>query len=155
MTNIISTDSPLSQERQESLAIVVDMMIPAKGNMPSAADPLIMTAIINTLGDDNSLVVLALTTLDELSNEKYQRSFARLDPAQQAVLIEGFKSSHTELVQLIQYHTVSNYYQDDRVMRALGLEARPPHPGGYDVEPTDWSLLDPVRSREKIYRDIE
>ena len=38
-------------------------------------------------------------------------------------------------------------------MRSLGMEVRPPFPKGFQVEPGDWSLLDAVRSRPKIYRD--
>ncbi|HKT76653.1 MAG TPA: hypothetical protein VJQ78_07955 [Sphingobium sp.] len=46
------------------------------------------------------------------------------------------------------------YYRDDRVMIALGMEARPPFPKGYAVEEGDWSLLDPVRARGPIWREI-
>jgi hypothetical protein len=155
MTNIISTDNPLSEQQKEMLAIVVDMMIPAEGEMPSAADPLIMTAIIEGMGDNAYLVVQALSKLNELSSEKYKRLFAQLDSGQRDEIITAFKSSHTELVQLIQYCTASQYYLDDRVVQALGMEARSPHPGGYNVEATDWSLLDVVRGREKIYRKTE
>ena len=45
------------------------------------------------------------------------------------------------------------YYRDDRVMRSLGMEPRPPYPKGFEVEQGDWSLLDPVRARPKLYRD--
>ena len=45
------------------------------------------------------------------------------------------------------------YYRDDRVLRALGHEARPPFPKGYAVEQGDWSLVDAVRSRAPFWRD--
>ena len=45
------------------------------------------------------------------------------------------------------------YYRDDRVLIAIGHEARAPFPKGYDVEQGDWSLLDPVRRRAKFWRD--
>ena len=45
------------------------------------------------------------------------------------------------------------YYRDDRVMRSIGMELRPPFPRGFDVAPGDWSLLDPVRARGRIWRD--
>ena len=82
MTNIISTDNLLSEQQKEMLAIVVDMMIPAEGEMPSAADPLIMNAIIEGLGDNGSLVVLGLSTLEDLSGKKYGQLFARLESGQ-------------------------------------------------------------------------
>jgi hypothetical protein len=47
------------------------------------------------------------------------------------------------------------YYRDDRVMRLLGQEPRPPFPKGHVVEQGDWSLLDPVRRRPRMYRLVE
>ena len=47
------------------------------------------------------------------------------------------------------------YYRDDRVMRSLGQEARPPFPKGHVAEQGDWSLLDPVRARKPRYRRVE
>lgn len=47
------------------------------------------------------------------------------------------------------------YYRDDRVMRSIGMEVRAPYPEGYQIEEGDWSLLDPVRKRGKIYRDVD
>ena len=50
---------------------------------------------------------------------------------------------------------VQCYYRDDRVMADLQMDPRPPHPQGYAVPEGDWSLLDPVRAREKMYRPTE
>jgi hypothetical protein len=47
------------------------------------------------------------------------------------------------------------YYRDDRVMRSLGQEPRPPFPEGHVVEQGDWSLLDPVRKRSPMYRVVD
>jgi hypothetical protein len=49
--------------------------------------------------------------------------------------------------------TVTAYYQDDRVLQAIGMEARPPFPKGYEVPSGDLSLLDPVRARGRVYRE--
>ena len=45
------------------------------------------------------------------------------------------------------------YYRDDRVLASLGMEPRAPFPKGFEVEEGDWSLLDPVRARRKLWRD--
>ena len=47
----------------------------------------------------------------------------------------------------------NRYYQDDRVLRALGMGRVHLFPKGYDVASGDLSLLDPVRKRGKLYRD--
>ena len=39
------------------------------------------------------------------------------------------------------------------VLAGLGLEPRPPHPEGYEMAASDFSILDPVRKRSKLYRD--
>ncbi len=44
------------------------------------------------------------------------------------------------------------YYRDDRVVRSLGLEPRPPYPRGYVLDDGDWSLLGPVRARPPFWR---
>jgi hypothetical protein len=44
------------------------------------------------------------------------------------------------------------YYRDDRVLRSLNLELRPPFPKGYALEQGDWSLLDPVKARPPTWR---
>ena len=51
------------------------------------------------------------------------------------------------------FHAFIGYYQHPRVVEALGLEARPPHPQGYQVAPNDLTLLDGVRRGPKRYRE--
>jgi hypothetical protein len=47
------------------------------------------------------------------------------------------------------------YYRDDRVIRSLGLEPRPPFPKGHTIMQGDWSLLDKVRERPRMWRDVD
>ena len=47
------------------------------------------------------------------------------------------------------------YYRDDRVVRSLGLEPRPPYPKGHVLEQGDWSLLGTVRGRPRMWRDVD
>ena len=47
------------------------------------------------------------------------------------------------------------YYRDDRVIRSLGLDPRAPFPKGHVLEAGDWSLLDAVRGRPRMWRDID
>jgi hypothetical protein len=57
------------------------------------------------------------------------------------------------LVPSLMFVAYTTYYLEDRVIAALGLEARPPHPKGFVMGPSDPSLLAPVRARGKLYRD--
>jgi len=152
MPEVITTDSAFSKAQQDVLAIIVDMMIPAEGEMPSAADAGIFTSILTRMEDNEPVMAKALKIIEELSRQQGDDSFLQLDQLTQQAVIDTFRSEQEELTQLLQLNTVASYYQDDRVMNMLGLEARPPHPGGYEVEKTDWSILDPVRAKEKFYR---
>ena len=50
--------------------------------------------------------------------------------------------------------TAQAYYQDARVVASLGLPARPPFPKGHALEQGDLTLLDAVKERGPIYRDV-
>jgi hypothetical protein len=50
-------------------------------------------------------------------------------------------------------HAYGAYYTHSEVVEAIGLPPHPPFPKGYDVPATDFSLLDPVRRRAKLYRE--
>jgi hypothetical protein len=54
----------------------------------------------------------------------------------------------------LMFLTYAGYYQDPRVVEALGLEPRPPFPKGYDMEPNELSLLDEVRQRPTLFRTV-
>ena len=67
---------------------------------------------------------------------------------------EGFEVQDAPAVfQTLLVHAYRDYYQHPRVVEALGLEPRPPFPKGFEVAPSDLTLLDPVRRRRKMYRD--
>ncbi len=154
MSDLISTDSPFTEEQKQALAILVDMMIPANDVMPSAADPDIFSVILTYLVDTAEDMRKGIQALNGLSVEQHQKPFLALNEDAQGMIVSDFRVLHGEPIALLQMHTVSSYYMDDRVLEALGLEARPPFPGGYNVAPSDWSMLDSVRAREKLYRQV-
>ena len=58
------------------------------------------------------------------------------------------------LVPSLMFLAYTTYYVEDRVIAALGLEPRPPHPKGFVMGASDPALLDPVRARGKLYREV-
>jgi hypothetical protein len=77
---------------------------------------------------------------------------ADLDPARrEAVAMELRAKGGPAAATLIRV-VLQCYYRDDRVVRSLGLEPRPPYPKGHVLEDGDWSLLDPVRARPPMWR---
>jgi hypothetical protein len=80
-------------------------------------------------------------------------AFAELDPARAEAVAETFLVSRTPAIEVLGRCILQCYYRDDRVLAALGMEPRPPFPKGHVVEQGDWSLLDAVRGRPKMWRD--
>jgi hypothetical protein len=141
----------LSAAQSRSLRCLAEMMIPASAEygVPSAGDDAIFGDILQSLGRDTDHVIAVLRTLDAMSGGR----FADLDPRRREALAAELRETGGEALTYLTRIILQCYYRDDRVMRSLGMEVRPPFPKGFEVEQGDWSLLDPVRARPKLYRD--
>jgi hypothetical protein len=141
----------LSAAELRDLSDIAGTMIPqsAEAGMPGADDPAILADIVRSLGRDLPLVREALAAIAARS----AGGFAGLDRDRREALIEDWHAGGSAPAVALVRAIVGAYYRDDRVLRALGLEARPPFPKGYDVEQGDWSLLDAVRDRPALWRD--
>ena len=153
MQNTTSTEgaSLLSADERRALRCVAGAMIPANREyrVPGADDDAIFADILASLGPDEALVSAALQRLDVLCGG----SVAGRDAAAQQAACAALSEESAPLAAVLARVTVQCYYRDDRVMRSLNMEPRPPYPLGFEVESGDWSLLEPVRARGKIYRD--
>ena len=135
-----------------TLGCVAAMMIPASAeyDVPGADDAAILADIARSLGRDTVDVRKALGLLDHLAGGSLADAAGQI----QEDAIQRFRQAHPALATVLVAVITRCYYRDDRVMRSLGMEVRPPFPKGFDVEQGDWSLLDPVRARGKIYREV-
>ncbi len=91
-----------------------------------------------------------LQTLDTLSGGV----FADLEPSRQEAIAARLREAGGDALMYLTRIVLQCYYRDDRVMRSLDMEVRPPFPKGFELEQGDWSLLDPVRARPKLFRDV-
>ena len=121
--------------------------------MPGAGQ---MAALLRDIAGARTAVPALRKHLDTLDREALAQcgvAFAALDEARGILLLDELGKRDPTLQQLI-LETVTCYYQQDRVLEGLGMEARPPYPKGYQVEQGDLSLLNPVIARGKIYREV-
>jgi hypothetical protein len=141
----------LTDAERRSLRCVVANMIPASAEygVPGADDHAIFADIVASLDRETAAVRQSLARLDQLCG----RPFVDVKAEQQWSVLDQFRKDQPALTAALIAATVRCYYRDDRVMRSLGMEPRPPFPKGFDVAQGDWSLLDPVRARGKLYRD--
>jgi Gluconate 2-dehydrogenase subunit 3 len=147
------TNPGFSEDQKRVLASVLDEIIPPSddGRFPGAGQ-LGLTAYIDAALQKTpelwSMTTQGLLDLDTLARSRHASAFAALSRQDKLQLLNewGF-------VLPLTLHAYTGYYQHPRIVQALGLEARPPHPKGYHMEPNDLSLLDVVRRRPKLFRE--
>jgi hypothetical protein len=142
----------LSVDQRRSLRCLAETIIPASTEyaVPGAGDEVIFADILRSFGRDADHVVAVLQTLDTLSGGV----FADLDPMTRDAVTARLHAVGGAALTSLTWIILQCYYRDDRVMRSLDLEARPPFPKGFEVEQGDWSLLDKVRARSKLWRVV-
>ena len=140
MTDTIATDNPFTPQERTILQTLAGMIIPPSSayQVPGADDDLIFADILNTARANENEVRTALAFAQSIDK-----------PLQSAIAeLQGSPELNPVVTIVMQC-----YYRDDRVMESLNMEARPPFPKGFEVPQGDWSILEPVQQRGKIWRD--
>jgi hypothetical protein len=142
----------LDPEQTAILTSVLDALIPPSGDgrLPGAGELGLAAEIERRMGESPALrpaVVQGLAAVERIAAERGGAGFGALPPdARRAVLDEAATAEPAFLPGLL-FQTYLAYYQEGRVLEGLGLEPRPPFPGGYEMEPLDETLLSAVRRR--------
>jgi hypothetical protein len=141
---------PLTAAEARDLRAFAGTMIPAseRYDAPGADDEAIFAEIVKSLGRDREDIGLALRRLTVLAGG----AFADLPAERRLVVANELRAEGGLPLAALTRVILLCYYRDDRVMRSLGQEPRPPFPLGHVVEQGDWSLLDPVKKRAPFYR---
>jgi len=148
----------LTPAEMRALAAVLDRIVPPSGDgrLPGAGEPGVAGSVAAGLDEHPALrpgVAAGLAGLDAQARERGGADFAALDAADRPAVLDTVAAEHPGFLGPLVLMTYLAYYRHPSVLAALGLEARPPHPEGYAVPPTDFSLLEPVRRRRPFYRD--
>jgi len=143
-------DDALTPAQRDDLRIIAGMMIPesAEYNVPGADDAAVQADILATLGRDTPVVRAALDSIAHLAGSP----LAQLDDTRRDAVAREFRANGGAAAATLIRVILQCYYRDDRVLRSLNLELRPPFPKGYELEQGDWSLLDPVKARAPMWR---
>jgi hypothetical protein len=141
----------LTDQEIRDLREIAGTMIPQSpaDGMPGADDPAIQADLVRTLGRDLTRVREAIAAIVRES----RGAFTSLTENEREALINDYYATGGAPAAALGRVILAAFYRDDRVLLALGLEARSPFPKGHTVEQGDWSLLDPVRRRSPFWRD--
>lgn len=143
----------LNAEELRDFRRLAGFMVPASAEygVPGADDDTIFADIVASLGRDRDFVGEALLLLRQSAAGDY----AGLDEAKAEDLAMTLLGGESPAITALGRAVLQCYYRDDRVMRSLGIEPQAPFPKGRVLEQGDWSLLDPVRGRPRMWRDID
>ena len=156
MSKPTTEDGVLTEDQGRSLEILLDMIIPpdADRGMPGAGELDLVGYLVEYQPDQIEAIRMELDQLNQEAKEQHQRGFAELEQGDRDRLVARLRAENEQFGRNIAVETMACYYQDDKVVLALGMEARPPFPKGHEVDSGDLSLLDPVRERKPLYRDV-
>jgi hypothetical protein len=148
---------PFTPNVERALASVLDEIIPPSddGRLPGAGELGVVRYIENVVQktpDLGPVIAKGLSALDDFAVRRGSQGFAALARREKREVLNELATSEPAFLPTLIFHTYAGYYQHDRVFEALGLEPRPPHPKGYEMEPNDLTLLTPVRQRGKRER---
>ena len=145
-------DNAFGEHEQSILRTLAGLMIPPVDDVPGASDETIFAVVLARLEPSAALVQRAVSVLDAEARREWGSDFLALEEGRQRAICELDLDS--EFRNEFQLQVVTSYYEDDRVLIAIGLRPGPAFPEGYEIKETDWSLLDPVKDRQPLYRDV-
>ncbi len=147
----------LSPDEKCTLSRVLDEIIPPSrdGRLPGAGElggVAYVEQILEQSPELGPVIVEGLSALEDLAGSRGPGGYAALSQPDGLELLKELATTQPVFLSGLLFHIYAGYYLNARVVEALGLEARPPHPKGYDMEANDLTLLDEVRQRRKLYR---
>jgi hypothetical protein len=146
----------MTADRNDALTAILDCLIPADParGLPAAGALGLASYVTEKLGEALLSLQPGFEALDAEAQQRAGRPFAELEPREASEVLRTQADRDPGFLAALLFHTYAGYYQNPAVLEALGMEGRPPHPKGYELEAGDLTLLDPVRARPALYREV-
>lgn len=144
-----------SPEQAALLKAILNRVIPPDGAMPGAGDLGAVEAIETALSGAPAARRLFLDGLAEVQLVAWRttdQEFVALGASEQDAILKAVETARSDFFAQLVHHAYRAYYVHPTVVRALGLDPRPPQPLGHSLPSFDPALLDRVRARGPIYR---
>ena len=125
----------LSKTNADILGEIVDLLIPAKENLPSPTKINVVEHIDDALSNTSATRRIFVESLGDINNKQFLSL-----------------SNGTFFSQLLR-HTYNAYYTNPIVVAGIGMTGKPPQPMGYTLEKGNLTLLDKVIKKGQIWRN--
>lgn len=148
-TEIIGSDQIFSETERQVIVAIAEATISQDDsrNMPSASDPQVVAIILDKAAHFESRLKAGIKLLQSERDPLAMSSSELIDKLDGDPRLRSFSRTITIVI-------MQSYYQNPRVLEALGLTSRPPFPLGHELASGDWSLLEPVKKRDSFYRSV-
>jgi hypothetical protein len=146
----------LTDAQRELLTQVLDRIVPADGGLPGAGELGVGEFVEGAAGSkpgQTRQLVDGLKLVEVTRGRHGSEAFGELDDDARDQVLRTVESESPAFFDELVRLTYVGYYSQPRVAAALGLEARPPQPLGFELEQADLSSLDNVRQRGPVYRE--
>ena len=155
----------LTDAQRELLTQVLDRIVPAGGGLPGAGEIGVAEFVERVSGSKQGqdrrprgggnppATRLLVDGLKQIELTAGSGAYADLDGDAQDEVLRAVESDSPDFFAELVRLTYVGYYSQPRIASALGLEARPPQPLGFELEQADLSPLDNVRKRGPVYRE--
>ena len=138
--------------QEQLLEAIMDRMIPAIGDLPSAGQMGLVDEIIQLAAKQKRFEDLfhSATAAFESSSPDFLTSSESVQDGN----LKTFESNNPEHFNTIRTIVYIVYYKDSRVHKRIGWDGQPPQPQGYEMDPWDESVLENARKREPFWRKV-
>lgn len=148
----------LHSAAEAALPGLLDELLPPRpdGKLPGAGALGFGAELLRALREKPELrpaIAPGLIALADLLRARGAASLGALAPEDRRAVLDALAVQAPACLPTLAFVTFVAYYQDPRVLEALGREPRPPFPKGFELPAFDESLLAKVRRRAPFYRD--
>jgi hypothetical protein len=149
----MTTDARRSSVKEELLVAILDRLIPAVDDLPSAGQMGLTSEIVRLAAQQARFNNIFGSAIDAFGT--VNPTFTSSNSEQQDDAIRTFESANPELFGALLSIAYIVYYKDSRVHARIGWEGRTPQPDGNDMEPWDESVLETIRNRKPFWRSVD
>jgi hypothetical protein len=137
---------------EKLLEAIMDRMIPAVGDLPSAGQMGLTAEIVQLAAQQKRFEDLFNSAMEafEINNPDFLTSMTSIQDEN----LRRFESNNPDLFNTIRTIVYIVYYKDPKVHARIGWDGHAPQPEGNQMDPWDESVLANARKREPFWRKI-
>ena len=144
---------------QESLLKdVINRIVPAEEEFPGAGDLGAVSYIDTAVAPSanlRKLFLMGLSQIEIMATRDLGKGFGELSAEEKDQVLMEMEREQPDFFNALIQHTYNAYYTNPAIFPLIEYEGHPPQPNGYPpMKPLDPKLLDTVRKRGRLYRQV-